>query len=65
MHLPDWLSGVEQWMIRQEDKSDNLIESLIDAKTLPVMILNLFLIAVLPAVGEELIFRGVFPENLL
>ena len=62
MHLPDWLSGVEQWMIRQEDKSDNLIESLIAAKTLPVMILNLFLIAVLPAVGEELIFRGVFQK---
>lgn len=68
MHLPDWLSGVEQWMIRQEDKSDNLIESLIAAKTFPVMILNLFLIAVLPAVGEELIFRGVFQKifyNLL
>jgi uncharacterized protein len=62
MHLPDWLSGVEQWMIRQEDKSDNLIESLIAAKTLPVMLLNLFLIAVLPAVGEELIFRGVFQK---
>jgi membrane protease YdiL (CAAX protease family) len=62
MHLPDWLSGVEQWMIRQEDKSDNLIELLIAAKTLPVLILNLFLIAVLPAVGEELIFRGVFQK---
>lgn len=62
MHLPDWLSGVEQWMIRQEDKSDNLIESLIAAKELPVMVLNLFLIAVLPAVGEELIFRGVFQK---
>ena len=62
MHLPDWLSGVEQWMVRQEDKSDNLIESLIAAKTFPVMILNLFLIAVLPAVGEELIFRGVFQK---
>jgi membrane protease YdiL (CAAX protease family) len=62
MHLPDWLSGVEKWMVRQEDKSDNLIESLIAAKTLKVMILNLFLIAVLPAVGEELIFRGVFQK---
>jgi membrane protease YdiL (CAAX protease family) len=62
MHLPDWLSGVEQWMIRQEDKSDNLIESLIAAKTFPVLILNLFLIAVLPAAGEELIFRGVFQK---
>jgi membrane protease YdiL (CAAX protease family) len=62
MHLPDWLSGVEQWMIRQEDKSDNLTESLIAAKTFPVLLLNLFLIAVLPAVGEEFIFRGVFQK---
>jgi uncharacterized protein len=60
MHLPEFLSGVEQWMIRQEDKSDGLLNLLIVSNTFPAMLLNLLMIAILPAVGEELIFRGVF-----
>jgi uncharacterized protein len=60
MHLPESLSGVEQWMIRQEDKADGLLNLLIVSNTFPAMLLNLLMIAILPAVGEELIFRGVF-----
>lgn len=60
MHLPESLSGVEQWMIKQEDKADGLLNLLIVSNTFPAMLLNLLMIAILPAVGEELIFRGVF-----
>jgi hypothetical protein len=60
MHLPDFLSGVEKWMIRQEDKADDLLDLLIVADTFPVLLLNLLMIALLPAIAEELIFRGVF-----
>jgi membrane protease YdiL (CAAX protease family) len=62
MHLPDFLSGVEQWMIRQEDKADDLLDLLIVADTFPAMLLNLLMIAVLPAIAEEFIFRGVFQK---
>jgi membrane protease YdiL (CAAX protease family) len=62
MHLPDFLSGVEQWMIRQEDKADDLLNLLIVADTFPAMLLNLLMIAVLPAIAEEFIFRGVFQK---
>jgi membrane protease YdiL (CAAX protease family) len=62
MHLPDSLSGVEQWMTRQEDKADDLLDMLIVADTFPAMLLNLLMIAVLPAIAEELIFRGVFQK---
>ena len=62
MHLPDSLSGVEQWMTRQEDKADDLLDLLIVADTFPAMLLNLLMIAVLPAIAEELIFRGVFQK---
>lgn len=60
MHLPAPLSGVEQWMIRQEGKADDLLSLLIDVDTFPGMLLNLLMIALLPAIAEELIFRGVF-----
>ena len=60
MHLPYWLSGVEQWMEQKEETADNLIESLADSHTWKLMLLNLFSIALIPAIAEEFIFRGVF-----
>jgi len=62
MHLPDWLSGVEHWMTEKEDKANSLIDLLITSNTFWVMMLNLLMIALLPAIGEELIFRGVFQK---
>jgi membrane protease YdiL (CAAX protease family) len=62
MHLPDWMSGLEKWMIEKEDQADGLIDLLISSNTFWVMLLNIIMIAVLPAIGEELIFRGVFQK---
>ena len=62
MHLPGWLSGVEHWMIEKEDKADNLIDMLVVSNTFWVMILNLITIALIPAIAEEMIFRGVFQK---
>jgi len=62
MHLPGWLSGIEQWMTEQEDKTDKTIDLLIDSKSYGTMILNILNIALLPALAEELFFRGVFQK---
>jgi uncharacterized protein len=62
MHLPGWLSGVEQWIISKENKADTVTSMLIEAKSPGVMLLNLLLVAILPAVGEELVFRGIFQK---
>ena len=60
MEFPDWLSGVEKWMVEHEDKANGILDLLVPSDTVNVMILNLFMIAVLPAFAEEMIFRGVF-----
>ncbi len=60
IHLPSWLSGVEKWMIEKEQATDNLIDSLVVSDTFRIMLLNLFVIALIPAIAEEIIFRGVF-----
>lgn len=65
MHLPGWLSGVEQWMIDKEDQADNLIDTLVSSNTFLTMLTNLLIIALIPAVAEELIFRGVFQKILV
>ena len=62
MAFPDWLSGVEQWMREKEDYADHLLKVIMTPATLSGMLFNLLLIAVLPAIGEELIFRGVFQK---
>jgi membrane protease YdiL (CAAX protease family) len=60
MHLPDWLSGVEKWMQGKESNATRLTDLLMTSETFRIMLLNVLMIAVIPAVGEELIFRGVF-----
>lgn len=64
MALPDWLSGIEQWMRAKEDYADHMLEVIMTPETFSGMWLNLLIIAVLPAIGEELIFRGVFQKTL-
>jgi hypothetical protein len=62
MHLPEWLSGVEQWMTQKENKADDMIELLVVSDTFLGMILNLVTIAIFPAIAEEMLFRGVFQK---
>jgi uncharacterized protein len=59
MQLPDWLSGVENWMKNAEDKAAELTEAFLKVETTGGFIFNIFMIAFLPAIGEELLFRGV------
>ena len=62
LHLPDWLYGIERWMKTKEDNATRLIDLLIASNTFGIMIFNVFMLAVIPAIGEELIFRGVFQK---
>jgi uncharacterized protein len=59
MHLPVWLGGVEKWMTQKEDHANDIINQVIVSSSFGIMILNLLIIAVIPAIGEEFIFRGV------
>ena len=64
MHLPYWLSGVEKWMVEKEDHANNIINQVMDSPAFGTMIMNLFIIAILPAVAEEILFRGVLQKIL-
>lgn len=62
MHFPEWMSGVERWMRNAEDTAEKLTKAFLKVDTLGGLLLNLFMIAVLPALGEELLFRGVIQK---
>jgi membrane protease YdiL (CAAX protease family) len=59
MELPGFLGGMEDWMKEMEDVSAVVIEQFLEMDTAGALLLNLFMIGILPAVGEELMFRGV------
>lgn len=59
LRLPDWLSGLENWMKSTEEKAAELTETFLKVETFSGLIFNIFMIAFLPAIGEELLFRGV------
>lgn len=62
LSLPNWFSDVEQWMRNSEDEAARLTEAFLNVKTIPGLAFNLFMVAFLPAIGEELLFRGVIQK---
>jgi membrane protease YdiL (CAAX protease family) len=59
MVLPEWLSGLEDWMRSSEDQAVELTEMFLSTSTIGGLAINLIMIAILPALGEEFLFRGV------
>ena len=62
MSLPEWMSGIEDWMRKSEDQAAEITEAFLNVKTIPGLAFNLFMVAFLPAVGEELLFRGIIQK---
>lgn len=62
MTLPDSLSGVENWMRTMEDAAQVMVEKFMKVESISGLLFNVFMIAVLPALGEELMFRGVIQK---
>ncbi len=59
MEFPEFLAGMERWMKNAEENAAELTEAFLKVETTGGLLLNLVMIAVLPAIGEELLFRGV------
>ncbi len=59
MKFPESLSGLENWMKTMEDAAEVMVEKFMKVKSISGLMFNIFMIAVLPALGEELMFRGV------
>jgi membrane protease YdiL (CAAX protease family) len=65
LHLPAFLSELETWMRSTEKDAENLIKTFLTMETYGELFFNLFLIALLPAIGEEVFFRGMIQPLVL
>ncbi|MGC6489968.1 MAG: CPBP family intramembrane glutamic endopeptidase [Flavobacteriales bacterium] len=64
MHLPSFLSSLEEWMRLAEVQAMRITDSFLNVKTISGVLFNLLIIAVIPAIGEEVLFRGVIQNSL-
>lgn len=62
VEFPDFMSGVESWMRESENYAMELTKKFLVMDSVSDLLMNLFLIAVIPAIGEEFIFRGVIQK---
>lgn len=59
MILPDFMDSIERWMKAKEDQLAKLTSFLTDFDTAEKYLFTMLVIGVIPAIGEEYLFRGV------
>jgi len=64
MSFPESLSGIENWMRTMEDTAELMVEKFMKVESVSGLLFNILMIAIIPALGEELMFRGVIQRIL-
>ncbi|MEO1410192.1 MAG: type II CAAX endopeptidase family protein [Bacteroidota bacterium] len=65
--LTYWLNQqlpLPDWMIDMEDSTNDLLKNLLISNRPYELLFNLLVVAILPALGEEMVFRGVLQKQL-
>ena len=65
LKLPESLSALEQMMKQMQESASAMIEKFVSVDTIGGLMLNLFMIAGLAALGEELLFRSIIQTSLI
>lgn len=63
MHLPAGLKSLEDWMLATEEQAGKITRLILGGDGFGDLLINLLVIAVIPAIGEELLFRGVIQKQ--
>ena len=64
LHLPDALGWLRDWLDETNASIQEGYDALLNINSVPKLIAMLLVVAILPAIGEELIFRGGFQQIL-
>ena len=65
MVLPEFLAGLEQWMKNQEETLAKLTVFLTTFSGIDKYLIALLVVALIPAIGEEIIFRGLMQRYFI
>lgn len=64
LSFPEFLKGFEKWAREYENRAEQLTKFFTQFNTTGEFLVGLLVIAVLPAMGEELVFRGMLQNEL-
>ncbi|MCX2740451.1 CPBP family intramembrane glutamic endopeptidase [Pontibacter anaerobius] len=64
LNFPDFMDGFERWARAQEEQLAELTKLIAQFNSLPELLIGLVIFAVIPAVGEELVFRGIMQRQV-
>lgn len=62
--FPAYLSMIEDYLLEMEQRAEELTNAMLSVSSLTGLLINIGLIAVIPAFGEELFFRGTIQRLL-
>jgi len=63
MKFPEFMKSFETWARQEEDRLTKLTEAMTNFDSIGDLLIGLVVIALLPAVGEELVFRGMIQNE--
>ena len=56
--LPKFLAFIEEWMKSKEELGAQVTEAFLSSTSVNSLLINIFIVAILPAFAEEILFRG-------
>ena len=62
LRLPAFLHGLEEWMKSTEDQAAQITRAFLGPSSVSDLLINLGMIALIPALGEEMLFRGLLQK---
>jgi len=63
IHFPETLKNLENFFRSKENQMEMIMESFLNIRGFGGLLINLIIIAVIPAIGEELVFRGIIQDR--
>jgi membrane protease YdiL (CAAX protease family) len=64
IRFPSWAKELESTVKQMEDERNDLTIRMLNNSQIQQLLFNIFMIAVVPALGEEFIFRGILQQLL-
>lgn len=63
LHLPETLAPIEQWIRDKEKNLEGITKYLTTFETTGQLLVAFLVIAIVPGIGEEVLFRGILQRN--
>jgi membrane protease YdiL (CAAX protease family) len=64
IRFPEFMKGFEDWALEEEERLARLTTLITDFDSPAGLVIGIVVIALLPAIGEELVFRGMIQHEL-